>query len=537
MEEDDSSTDEGKELLRARYMSQCSPRIFWSLVYHYGPNIPSALTRLLPQEDWSWLVGDEQQDVDNGIRRRREGLGGGKDGDSVRRRVLSEKALENKRQAQDVAREKEEKREMKRLLASQRGTSEDQIIVDVDENEDDDNEKVDEKTKSEEEVTEYQGPLQRAEDMLKSVLLPIAIKDDMTNFRFNVLSRALGKIFCVDGVVTSDNSNENRNRFLLQMLHAIADTSLPPDGDDNDLEDIDSGMSLLNTLESEMQRQCREYLESSSQNQYSCPFITLSHLRHWILTARWVLMRHFWTEELGGAGANLIRLLKSKGIIRVRDLALWRHSPKDLVVFLSEGMDDVGGDSLHTIIPSEVDLRRICLLANSFRDQCEWVDDWNYYSELFVDEADVNSWNESTPLPHYCTDMLPEVKLNKFRAKDAEGEEEDNDEEWENLSDYALYEEVLGLRRLKPRPDESMTTTLSYLGRQVAFRVDDEGTVVSDISNIHEETQGELQRGIVVAYLPPSADEPMALWKVLLQSGQFQDLEQFEVESSLSTES
>ena len=57
-----------------------------------------------------------------------------------------------------------------------------------------------------------------------------------------------------------------------------------------------------------------------------------------------------------------------------------------------------------------------------------------------------------------------------------------------------------------------------HIGRRVKIRVEDEDDDVE---------------GVVVAYLPPDDEEPMALWKVELSDGRRQDLEVQELHSAL----
>jgi hypothetical protein len=47
--------DNGKELLKPHRMAEVSARTFWSIVRHYGPNIPLALSEICPEVDFSFL--------------------------------------------------------------------------------------------------------------------------------------------------------------------------------------------------------------------------------------------------------------------------------------------------------------------------------------------------------------------------------------------------------------------------------------------------------------------------------------------------
>ncbi len=91
---------DAREMLKPACMAGCSPRVFWSLLYHYGGGgVEAALRQLLPGRDWGFL--------------------------HERHRKLSEKALANQAQEEelrlereDAAREAREARQA-RLLAKQ----------------------------------------------------------------------------------------------------------------------------------------------------------------------------------------------------------------------------------------------------------------------------------------------------------------------------------------------------------------------------------------------------------------------------------
>lgn len=94
-----------REMLKPEYMAGVSPRIFWSMVHHFGPDIEAALRQLLPAHtDWAFL--------------------------HEKTRKLSEKALANQAQAEEdrrakaaAAAEKKARREA-RLARGQKGKRE-----------------------------------------------------------------------------------------------------------------------------------------------------------------------------------------------------------------------------------------------------------------------------------------------------------------------------------------------------------------------------------------------------------------------------
>lgn len=46
---------ESREMLKPHNFAGCSPRMFWSLVQHWGGDVPSALRLAAPDVDWSFL--------------------------------------------------------------------------------------------------------------------------------------------------------------------------------------------------------------------------------------------------------------------------------------------------------------------------------------------------------------------------------------------------------------------------------------------------------------------------------------------------
>ncbi|CAM9856278.1 unnamed protein product [Discosporangium mesarthrocarpum] len=85
---------ESREMLKPHNMAGCSPRIFWSVVKHWGGDVPRALELAVPDADWSFL--------------------------HVRERTLSQKALQNAEQQAEAGKEKEKRRKGKEEDEEQR---------------------------------------------------------------------------------------------------------------------------------------------------------------------------------------------------------------------------------------------------------------------------------------------------------------------------------------------------------------------------------------------------------------------------------
>ena len=563
-EEVDGDGDIGRELLRARYMAKCSPRVFWSLVHHFGPSIPVALSQLLPDLDWTWLVGDDEgESGSTGGRRRRDGLGGGKDGDSVRRRQLSEKAQENQRQTRAAAREAQDRKDIKRLLAEAKkmkhndSNSTNEILQE-------------ESQAGEAQVvssSNYCGPVSEAEDMLRALLLTghDSRSGDSGHVRFQQFIEAFSEVFQVkefssrrEGHSSSCDSNIDGLNIFVQIMQVLADTTPPPldlnDDDDENENAITESLFLLQAIRTQLQRQSLACKPPSPEK--TVPFITLLHLRYWITTARWMLVTHFLAVEApgpSGSDGKWSYVLSQRGIKRVRDLALWRHAPSDLVTYLqSEATSSCE-------VPNEKELERMCLIAESFREQCDWVDAWVdsdlecAHSSVYRNHDDNNMpWYRSKP-PAYCFDSSPEAVLLALNRPGPTNIDNGDVDDWILLTDQPEYEQVMCLRQFNlPTTDRSLAEKSMCLGLKVQFYLTDDGEVKSarnqlvvDQSdrNCDNSTAEEIENGIseelsgvVVAYLPPSSEEPMALWKILLHNGQWQDLEQHELREALLQE-
>ncbi|CAN0278212.1 unnamed protein product, partial [Ectocarpus fasciculatus] len=79
---------ESREMLKPHNFAGCSPRMFWSLVQHWGGDVPAALRLAAPDVDWGFV--------------------------ETRDRKPSEKAVANAAAEEAERREAEERAEMKR---------------------------------------------------------------------------------------------------------------------------------------------------------------------------------------------------------------------------------------------------------------------------------------------------------------------------------------------------------------------------------------------------------------------------------------
>lgn len=280
-----------------------------------------------------------------------------------------------------------------------------------------------------------------------------------------------------------------------------------------------------------------------------------------------MVVTHFWAVEVHRASEHVPQwaaLLAAGGIKRVRDLSLWRHAPGDLITYLRDSQSR-GREGTNNEFPSEVELGYMCQLSESFRDQCEWVDEWTD-SDLESAHATVHrpsertskseSWYRSpSALPRYCYEVLPEAVLLELNPVTSACDKNSTESvAWQTLADLASYEEVLCLRQYVPptmervvrvvaassfeKEDNSAEALPACLGRHVSFRMTDDGVVEAAAGGTGggAVSEADILRGVVAAYVPPTDEETMALWKVLLHSGQWQDLELHELREALTEE-
>jgi hypothetical protein len=419
----DTDGRQQRDLLRPGHMAGCSPRVFWSLVYHYGPNIPSALAQLLPDRDWGWLVE-----------------GGRGDGEGVRLKILSEKARENRRQALDAEEEKRRRNMLASAVSAAAGCSEsissgdascgsDQaLLVSAD---------TDALTPLQPSLQYYTPPEESDCQAFLESICPNAL------CRFGLV-RTLVDDSRDDETVGSITSGSDKPGYAL--VQAMAEISVNEDtnagdDDDNDYDDDydgDGNDELLGIVQNikNIIRESRGGIDmrmsSSSDNEsgigggvgfrsHHHPFITVKHMRYWIDCCKRFIILLFWHDvvltlhggeiplenddqgvltSLGSEVSIPLRVLSMCGsVTQPRDLSLWRKNEGDFTQFieskakestgsLKRGLSDaltsplISNDAALVVVrkyfshdPTSMSrLRRVCHMAYELRELHSWVD-------------------------------------------------------------------------------------------------------------------------------------------------------------------
>lgn len=93
---------ESREMLKPHNMAGCSPRMFWSLVEHWGGDIPAALRRAAPDIDWDFLETRDRKPSEKAIANALA--------EDAERRQVQEEREERDREKQAKRKERERKK-------------------------------------------------------------------------------------------------------------------------------------------------------------------------------------------------------------------------------------------------------------------------------------------------------------------------------------------------------------------------------------------------------------------------------------------
>lgn len=414
----------GREVLKPMNLSRCSPRIFWSLVHRYGPNLISTIRTLLTGiDDCAWLT--------------------------ERKRELSEKAKEN--QAQELA--KKATRDAKKRRRDDMG----------------------EESKMEEEQ------------------LPSSSSQAAAAAASKAKARAkfahLFDSFDYEEIIPEDH------------LAAVQEL----------LQGSKSLLSLAASTEIEVIAQA-----------VSC---SVDEVDTWVHQAQQLFMQVLWQHVICGGGCE--RLLLALHQLRIRtpaELLIWKASPMGLFQALIQGdsalasitfiwpENDICASSGWT--PQHVQfMSAVCedLMTHygSWMKQFQEIVDFSQQAETAaaVAEGSGSSWEDDWQMDATCHEYIGKRCRVVVRSEDnedeAEEDEADDEEDDKSAADMKLP------------------------------------------------TGAYWEDGTVMAYLPPTEEEPMALWRVRLdenpklkkkgaaaednaREGRFEDMEEHEVELAMA---
>lgn len=96
---------ESREMLKPHNMAGCSPRMFWSLVEHWGGDVPAALRRAAPDMDWGFLEMRDRKPSEKAIANAIT--------EEAERRQAAEEKAERAREKEAKQKKKERKRRKK----------------------------------------------------------------------------------------------------------------------------------------------------------------------------------------------------------------------------------------------------------------------------------------------------------------------------------------------------------------------------------------------------------------------------------------
>jgi hypothetical protein len=579
-----------RDFLRPQHLSRCSPRVFWSLVYHYGPNIPTALSQLLPTYDWTWMTSSSHDSS----------------GEGRRQVTLSEKALENERQKQEELEEKQRKKLIAEMRKGKKGTGP-QITATSSRGRKRKTEELNGEAsgESKEEIAasavsgtttardEYKPPV---EDLSRKLLT------DLIASPLAILALDISLNDKPEGLPTTTVSVP-----LEEMLNSVSFSSLllsladlPLLCHDSNCDDEDSFpiaspemMSLVQRIAYEMTK-LQTLCSVSTDTTMALPFVTFSHLLLWIHVSREVILNDFWRgfydlyESLSLPTATSVpaiatRVMDSQTlsfyllhckVTHPKDLSLWRNSAKDFLEYLvhtSQSFSPARSSSSSSLSPAAVTdlsqaltentLAALCHFAQSFRDQnFSWSEQWQcpeirnpFTLPLQQQPRQQQRENEKgearesvlfTQCDLSVMKYLSSLEKNlPFPGQDQEEDKKENEEtdSWTTILSSSASLSTTGrlyvpLHELpsssSPSSDLSVDSEElqnSALGTLVMVQLpsEEEGEGECEEEAVEIQSTGEV--GMVIAYLPPTDEEPMALWKIHLQRGDFVDLEKEEL--------
>ncbi|CAM9177944.1 unnamed protein product [Sphacelaria rigidula] len=101
---------ESREMLKPHNMAGCSPRMFWSLVEHWGGDVPAALRQAAPDVDWGFLETRERKPSEKAVANAVT--------EEAQRRQAEEEKAERLRKKAAKQKERERKRRRREGIAS-----------------------------------------------------------------------------------------------------------------------------------------------------------------------------------------------------------------------------------------------------------------------------------------------------------------------------------------------------------------------------------------------------------------------------------
>jgi hypothetical protein len=554
--------DTNREFLRPHSLSRCSPRVFWSLVYHYGPNIPLSLSHLLPLLDWKWMTVDCDES-----------------GEGRRMITLSEKAQENERQRLLEEEEKERKKLLTQMrrerkqrggaasVGTETGAKATRGRKRKTEAMGEEEEKDGGKKESDEPQTGYRPPSEELSRELINHLIPSPLCVIALYQTLSVdcnLKEEPPKIQSIDALL--------ENVSFSSLLLSLADLPIvchdPSPAEDNQPQVASAEMMSLITRVVTAMTHLTQLLNSTNSHFSSLPFLSFSHLVSWVHVCRETIFNEFWrsffdlyhslsppdntvfssssSTSTGPVVSSqlLSEYLSSCRILHPKDLSLWRNSSTDFMEYLfSSFSSSHSAPSQPQLSLSVSTLTSLCLLAQSFRDlnSSSWSESWrcpervNPFLIPLRERGGGNPLNVSSLYTH-CSLSLDRV-LTELEQSSSESDTGVSDQWMTILSSSSLSMNhslcLLYVRDSDRSPSQRTLCEDIALGRCVLVDLSSQDGEEEEKGEEAEETGdggNERELGVIVAYLAATEEEPMALWKIHLQRGDFIDLDEEELQ-------
>ena len=250
----DSESFQGREVLKPTNLSKCSPRIFWSLVHHHGPNIHQSIRNLLRglDDNCDWL--DE------------------------RKRELSEKAKRNLEQQQEKVAAAAARRRKRQKVQLEIQNENQQILTETTPQSAQEGEvKVDSPVESER--------VKAAAAFVRSLSDAIKVDEDLVPAEWiPAVAAALGGSRRAAALAAMDSSAKNRNRIVELKLSSSSSSSSSGNGDAVVGGDLKPSR-----------------------------YLSIDQLESWVESARVRLVSAFWRAICGGGGRKVFAALKKVG--------------------------------------------------------------------------------------------------------------------------------------------------------------------------------------------------------------------------------
>jgi hypothetical protein len=461
-------TDEasgGREILKPENMSKLSPRIFWSMIRHFGNDFHSAYKTLFPvQTDWNWL--------------------------NDRKRELSEKAQQNLQQAQEKAKRAAERKNKSVTKCSNKSAGE--LVNGATQASDSDADVPAMDTEAEGCVTDnWNVPLS-----IKSTYR-ILSRESLDNVVGSEYKAAL--IRALAGISKRSSSSSSSSSAAAAAAAAAAGTGASSSGATSSIQPP----KILVFANTDAVLLCKAINECKAASMVD---VDLDQVQAWIEAARDAVVSCMWKCVCGGSSLLLCALHRAD-VLTLAAFAVWVHSPETLITMLSTidpnistmYLNDLLGVD-HTLFDVQYVLRatQVC---RKLLEEYVWLGGYIDCEAMEIAKME-NEETSAQGEPEGGVDVLPECA--------------DGDDVWLYTKESCT---AIGCR-------VRVYTSESQRG---VDDDDDDGDGDGDDIKIHSAfplhsgsksspSTGWWEDGTVVAYLPATDDEPMALWRVCMDS-------------------